>query len=849
MRHFRVLSDSGLGYDKASRRRFLGGRRKLASRSAAGFPLPAERKGFDLTPLLLREGFLVRMRRGMPLGLIGFALVAAVWAAGMGQPSAVLAQTVPPIVAPEPEGGAPGAGTGTQPSAATGPEVERIAVEGAQRIERETVLSYIGIRPGDRVDAGRVNEALKTLFGTGLFADVTMQMTGNTLTIRVVENPIINRIAFEGNQRIEDETLEAETQLRPRLVYTRTRVQNDVERILEVYRRNGRFAARVEPKVIQLEQNRVDLVFEIAEGPQTGIEKVSFIGNEYFSDSALRGELVTKESRWYRFFSSADTYDPDKLTFDRELLRRFYLANGFADFRVVSAVAELTEDQENFFITFTLEEGPRYTFGEFDVTSRIPDIDPEPLRDAVDLETGDWYDADAVDDTIVALTNAVGDLGYAFVDVRPVVDRDRENREINITFDIQEAPRVYVERIDISGNTRTLDEVIRREFLLVEGDAFNATKLRRSRQRITDLGYFGDVNVTNVPGSDPDKTVVQVAVEEQSTGELSIGAGFSSTDGALGEIAIRERNLLGRGQDLRLATSLSQRRQTLDFAFTEPYFLDRELSAGFDAFHVLRDQQDVASYDSAETGLGVRLGFDYNDDWRQSVRYRFALETIENIDSAANRFIREEEGDEYVSVIGQTLTFDRRNSRIDPTDGYVFDVTTDLAGLGGTVQFGRVTASAAWYIPFTEDIRLITGAEAGTIVGLGDDVRISDRFFLGGDNLRGFEFAGAGPRDSASTDALGGERMANGTVELVFPLGLPEEFGLSGALFSDVGYLTEVDDTGSTIQDEPSIRAAVGTGISWSSPFGPIRVDFSHAVLKEDFDNEEFFRFNFGTRF
>lgn len=765
-------------------------------------------------------------------------------------PWSARAQTVPPIVAPSaPGGGEVGGQSGANSVSPTAPVIQRIAIEGAQRIERETVLSYIGVREGDRIDARGINRALKTLFGTGLFADVTMQMAGDTLSIRLVENPIINRIAFEGNRRIDDETLEAETQLRPRVVYTRTRVQNDVQRVLDLYRRSGRFAARVEPKVIQLEQNRVDLVFEIAEGPLTGIEKISFIGNDFFSDGALREELVTKESRWYRFLSSSDTYDPDKTTFDRELLRRFYLANGFADFRVVSAVAELTENQEDFFITFTLEEGERYQFGTFDITSRIPDIDPEPLMDVVDLEEGDWYDADAVDDTIVAITNAVGDQGYAFVDVRPNIERDRDARTISIVFEIQEAPRVFVERIDIRGNTRTLDEVIRRDFLLVEGDAFNSTKLRRSRQRISNLGFFGNVEVTNVPGSDPDKTIIQVDVEEQSTGELSIGAGFSSTDGALGELSIRERNLLGRGQDLRLSTTLSQRRQLIDFAFTEPYFLDRKLAAGIDLFHVLRDNQDIASFDSSETGIGFRLGYDLNNHWSQTLRYRFARETIENIDSDANIFIQAEEGEEFVSLVGQTLAYDRRNSTVEPTSGYLFEFGTDVAGLGGTVSYLRTRANASYYFPITEEMRIITGAEIGSLIGFGDDNRISDRFQLGGDNLRGFAFAGAGPRDSASNDALGGERLATGTVELVFPLGLPDEFGLSGALFSDVGYLTEVDDTGPSIQDEPSIRASIGTGVSWSSPFGPIRIDLSHAVLKEDFDETEFFRFNFGTRF
>lgn len=760
-----------------------------------------------------------------------------------------VAQTVPPIVAPEPQGTVPGLSGGGATIAPGSPTVTQIAVEGAQRIERETILSYIGLREGDQVDAQRIDAALKTLFDTGLFADVTMQLTGQTLNIHVVENPIINRIAFEGNDRLDDETLATETQLRPRVVYTRTRVQNDVRRILELYRRSGRFAARVEPQVIQLEQNRVDLVFEIAEGPLTGIERISFIGNEYFSDSALREEIVTKESRWYRFFSSSDTYDPDKLTFDRELLRRYYLANGFADFRVVSAVAELTDSQEAFFITFTIEEGARYQFGEFDLTSRIPDIDVEPLREVIDLETGDWYDADAVDDTIIAITNAVGDLGYAFVDVRPIVDRDAENRIINITFEIQEAPRVYVERIDIRGNTRTLDEVIRREFLLVEGDAFNATVLRRSRQRVSDLGFFGNVEVANVPGSEGDTTVVTVDVEEQSTGEITLGAGFSSTDGALGEVSIRERNLLGRGQDVRLAFTLSQRTQEVDFSFTEPYFMDRQMSAGLDLFHITRDNQDIGSYDNRESGAGVRVGFDYNDDWRQSLRYRLAVESIENVASDASIFIRQEEGDEIISSVGQTLTLDRRNSRLDPTDGYVVSFANDLAGFGGSVRYLRSLLRGAYYIPITESWRVVTDAEVGHVIGLGEDMRINDRFFLGGDSLRGFESGGVGPRDSVTDDALGGERMANASVELIFPLGLPEEFGLEGAVFTDVGVLTEIDEVGTNIFDSSSMRAGTGFGLLWDSPFGPIRADFTQAILEEEFDKTEVFRFNFGTRF
>ena len=421
---------------------------------------------------------------------------------------------------------------------------------------------------------------------------------------------------------------------------------------------------------------------------------------------------------------------------------------------------------------------------------------------------------------------------------------------IDITFEILEAPRVFVERIDVRGNVRTLDEVIRREFLLVEGDAFNSSKLRRSRQRITNLGFFSSVEVNNVPGSTPDKTVVQVDVEEQSTGDLSLGAGVSSSEGLLGEISIRERNLLGRGQDLRVSTTLSQRSQFLDFAFTEPYFLDRKLAAGVDLFHVIRDNQDVSSFDSQDTGFGLRLGYDLNDDWRQSVRYRFALEKIDNVENTANRFIIEEEGDEFVSSFGQTLTFDTRNSRISPTEGYSVALATDLAGFGGSVRYLRTTLGAEWYLPVTDSVLFSARGRLGSLLGLGDDIRVNDRFFLGGDNLRGFAEAGASPRDEPSDDAIGGETIATSTVEVLFPIGLPEEFGIRGALFTDLGYLTDVKEDDTTgILESSKVRVGVGTGIAWNSPFGPIRVDFSHAAIKEDYDETEFFRFNFGTSF
>ena len=432
-------------------------------------------------------------------------------------------------------------------AAAQGSAIETVLVEGNERIEADTVRSHLSIGPGDPFDPAVVNESLKNLFATGLFADVAIRREGNVLVVTVVENPIINRVVFEGNQEIDDSELEAEIQLRPRAVYTRPRVQSDLQRLSEIYRRNGRFAATIVPKVIQLPQNRVDLVFEVNEGPVTGVQRINFIGNSRFSDSALRDVIRTRESAWYRFATTDDTYDPDRLTFDRELLRRFYLANGYVDFRVISAVAELTPDRSDFIITFSLEEGERYRVAAIDVESRLRDLTPEHLLPIIEIESGDWYDADEAEGTVLLLTEVIGSRGYAFVEVTPRIDRNREANTVDLSFTIDEGPRVYVERIDIVGNVRTSDEVIRREFRLAEGDAFNSALVRRSRQRIMNLGFFDKVDIVTGEGSAPDRSVLMVEVSEVPTGEISFGAGVSSTDGLLGDISIRERNLLGEG--------------------------------------------------------------------------------------------------------------------------------------------------------------------------------------------------------------------------------------------------------------------------------------------------------------
>ncbi len=733
----------------------------------------------------------------------------------------------------------------------TGGTIRDIRVEGTQRIEPSTVRSYLTVQPGEQFDPTKIDESLKALFATGLFADVQLKREGDALVVAVQENPIINRIAFEGNRRIETEQLEKEIQLRPRVVYTRTRVQSDVQRVLDIYRRQGRFAATVEPKIIKLDQNRVDLVFEVNEGERTGVRAINFVGNEHFSAGTLRENIQTRETAWWRFLTSEDSYDPDRVNYDRELLRRFYLKEGYADFRVVSAVAELTPEKEDFIITFTIEEGERYKYGKVDLQSNLKALDPERVRDVLTTKEGNWYNAQEVEDTITKLTNAVGDLQYAFVDIRPQINRNRDNQTIDITYEISEGPRVFVERIDITGNVRTLDKVVRREMLVAEGDPFNASKLRRSEQRIKDLDFFERVQVTSQEGSAPDRSVVNVDIQEKSTGEIAVGAGFSTSDGPLADFSIRERNLLGKGQDLRFGATVSKRRQEYDISFTEPYFLDRDLSAGVDLFRVTRNYQDEASFSERNNGFALRMGFPLSERLRQRLYYQLQGTTISNVPETASIYIQEQRGSRVTSLVGQELTYDARNSRLDPTEGYFVRLQTDAAGLGGNSRYLRVKLGGGVYIPtFNNDWVLSTTAEVGYIAGLGKQVTLSDRFFIGGDTLRGFRTAGIGPRDLRTQDALGGKEYARGSVEMSFPLGLPEDFGIKGYGFTDVGTLGKSGISGDPgVADDTSIRVSVGTGLSWRSPFGPIRIDFAVPIIKESYDRKEIFRFSFGTRF
>ena len=724
--------------------------------------------------------------------------------------------------------------------------IKFIRVEGTQRVEEETVRAYMIVREGMVDDVDMVDQSVKTLFASGLFSDVTIRRSEGGLIVSVVENPIVNRVSFEGNGAINDETLTKEAELRPRQIYTRARVQDDVERFIEIYRQSGYFAARIEPKVVQMPQNRVDVIFEINEGPVTGIRSINFVGNKAFDDDRLREEIITSETRWWRFFASSDNYDPDRLNYDRQQLRRFYLSKGYADFRVVNSSAELTRDGDEFFVTFNIEEGELFTFAESGIRSTVETIDTETMQAAIDHAEGDRYDLRKIEDTEDALTKLLGEKGFAFADVRARTRRDRENNLIKVEYVIEEGPRVYVERININGNDRTHDEVLRREMRISEGDAFNRVLLERSRRNLRALGFFSSVEIEESPGSEPDKTIIDVYVVEQSTGELTFGVGYSSAESLTTEFSVAERNFLGRGQKLNLRVGVSDEVQRYSLGFTEPFFLDRRLAAGFSIFNTESDYDNDA-YVFSTTGLGAQLAFPLSEDGRLSLSVNLTEDELEN-----NLFTRNinRSYDFSKYEIGYYYSIDKRDDPIDPTEGWSLGFGQDLAGPAGDVTFLRTSAIANYYYEIAEGYVFHGRASAGFIDDYDNGtVYYGDRFFRGGSSFRGFDRSGVGPRQISTGYAVGANRYLIGTTQVSLPLGIPKDVGLRANLFIDFGAVGDTDETQNDIEDEFAFRATSGLSISWKSPFGPVRFDFATALKKEDYDKAKSFRFSVGTRF
>ncbi|MEE4205460.1 MAG: outer membrane protein assembly factor BamA [Erythrobacter sp.] len=749
---------------------------------------------------------------------------------------------VPPAATPEP---AP------TPSANV---IRTISVAGAERLEPTTILSYIRLRVGQEYTSVAADQALKDLGATELFSNFSIRNDGGNVVITVEENPVINRIVLEGNDRLDAEKILPEIKLAPRQIFTRSKVRADVARIIELYKRQGRFAATVEPKMVQLPQNRVDVVFEISEGPKSKVRQINVIGNEEFSDSQLRGEMVTKQSRWFRFFSSNTSYDPDRLAFDQQKLRQFYLTEGYADFRVVSAVAELTPDQEDFIITYVVEEGERYRFGDVEVESQLRDFDSESMSQRLPMQEGDFYNAKTVEDTVEQLTELAGRFGYAFADVQPRFQRDKDELEMNVTFILREAPRVYVERVDVNGNTLTQDKVIRREFRLSEGDAFNSLGVQRTTARINSLAYFQEnFEVNQVEGSAPDRIVLEANVEEQPTGELQFSAGFSSIEQFILAASIRQRNFRGRGQTVGLSVNYSQFSRSAQVSFTEPYVFDRNISAGVDIYRRdfnsfnFRGRDRNTTFEQATTGFSARLGVPLTEYMSLVGSYTLNYDEVsldENLFFSdvdgdgvrecdpllAGRFLCDSLGERLSSIVALSLNYNSLNSRIRPSRGRLVSLTGEFAGLGGDVRYVRFRGRAQqfWNV-FNSGFIFSLLAEGGTIIPLQDrggpnvdDVLLTDRFFLGEPQIRGFDIRGVGPRiltqpyeviDGVPTpvterqrvrdDALGGRNYYLGRAELEIPLGTgARELGLRPSVWVDVGALWGIDPP--VLQDNPN---------------------------------------------
>jgi outer membrane protein insertion porin family len=683
--------------------------------------------------------------------------------------------------------------------------------------------------------AAAADQALKDLAATELFASESIANNGGDVVITVAENPVINRIVLEGNKRIKTEKITPEIKLAPRQIFTRSKVRADVARIVELYKRQGRFAATVEPKMVELSQNRVDVVFEINEGPKSKVQQINIIGNNAFSDGQLKGEMITKEARIQRILSSGTSYDPDRLAFDQQKLRQFYLTQGYADFRVVSAVAELTPDKKDFIITYVVEEGERYKFGDVGVKSEIRDFSSDALTKNLPMHSGDWFNGKQVEDTSEQLTDLAGTFGYAFADVEPEYRRHPETKTMDVTFTLKEAPRVYVERIDVNGNTLTQDKVLRREFRLVEGDAFNSLQVKRTTNRIKSLGYFQEnFEVAQKDGSTPDRIVLEANVEEQPTGQLQLSAGFSSIESFILAASIQQRNFRGRGQTLGFGINYSRYSKSANLSFAEPYVFDKNISMGVDlyrrdtnSFNYLNNDRNQ-TFQQTTTGGQIRLGVPLTEymsligsytlnfdnvtlDESQFYSDRLTPGTLTCDPLLAGRYLCDAVGKRTSSILGANIVYDSLDSRLRPTRGRSISLGAEVAGLGGSVKFARLRGKAAQYWPVGKGFIFSLSAEGGAIKGLGQDVQLTDRFFLGEPQIRGFDIRGVGPRviriptedpnndgvftevtdpKQRSDDALGGKYYYLGRAELEIPLGSgAKSLGLRPSVFVDVGAL------------------------------------------------------------
>ncbi|MCS3730276.1 outer membrane protein insertion porin family [Bradyrhizobium betae] len=721
-------------------------------------------------------------------------------------------------------------------SSALAQTVQSISVEGNRRVEVETIRSYFKPGPGGRLDQGAIDDGLKALIETGLFQDVRINRgAGGQIIVSVVENPVIGRVAFEGNKKIKDEQLTTEVQSKARGTFSRAMVQSDTLRIAEIYRRSGRYDVRVTPEVIEQPNNRVDLVFTVEEGSKTGVKSIEFVGNNAFSSYRLRDIIKTHESNLLSFLASNDIYDPDRVEADRDLIRRFYLKNGFADVQVVAALTEYDPEKKGFNVTFKIEEGSQYRVGTVDFRSSIANFDPTSMRAYSRVNVGALYNVESVEKSVEEMQIEASRRGFAFAVVRPGGDRNFEAHTVSVVFNIDEGPRTYIERINVRGNTRTRDYVIRREFDISEGDAYNRALVDRAERRLKNLDYFKTVKITTEPGSSSDRVVLIVDLEEKSTGDFSVSGGYSTTDGALAEVSVSERNLLGRGLFAKAAVTYGQYARGYSLSFVEPYLLDYRVALGLDLYQREQKSNSYISYGTKTLGFSPRLGFSLREDLALQLRYSIYRQEItlpyylancnNNIGSAAfnpspafaanngislastsglgcysdgeaSLPVRKElaGGKTLTSALGYTLTYNTLDNNKNPTDGLIVDFRQDFAGVGGDVSYLKSVIDAKYYTPLVSDIVGLVRMQGGMLNKIGSqDLRMLDHFQMGPNLVRGFAPNGIGPRDLnpyGTQDALGGTKYWGASAELQMPFWfLPKEVGLKGAVYADAGGL------------------------------------------------------------
>lgn len=725
--------------------------------------------------------------------------------------------------------------------------IDEIAVAGNKRVAVGTVLSYLPVRVGDLVSRASLSIAVERLYETDLFADIEMDIDGSTLRVRVVENPIINRVNIEGNDALDDDKLLEILDIQPRRVYTRKLALEASQQLLEVYKAAGRYAAVVDPQIIELDENRVDLAFVVTEGPLIKISSITFNGNERFSDAALRRAISSRVSNWWAVFSSADKYDEARLDFDVRLLRQFYLARGYADINVSRVQGGLLPDRTGFAVSFILNEGIRYKVGDISIDSQIENVDLEVLRKLFDFGDDGWYDVRALEQGLLDITNQLGSLGYAFVDIEPEIITDPQTQTLDIQVYIGKARKNFIERIEIVNNVRTLDSVIRREFELVEGDAFNQLKLERSIRNVRNLGFFSDVSVRNLVGSSAEQTVTELTVEEQSTGEFSIGLGYSSLDQTSFALGLDERNFLGTGRGLSFSLDVSASRSNVRIGMSEPYLFGRNLTGRASVFNE-RVKEDTFSI--TRRGFDFDLGFAAANDYYHRVGYELSQSETNEKSSKAQSITGENGKTILKSAVSYTIGRDRLDNRVDPSEGSLFELAQEVAGIGGDASYYRTVLSGAYYKPIMFNTFFL-GAKGriGQITGLGEKVTQSQRFFLGGRRVRGFDSAGIGPRDKGSNAAVGGNKVMNGTLEVVSRAGISKDLSMRWTVFSDFGTVWETDyPTGVKGASDSSIRASLGVGLLWDTYIGPMSFYWAKPTTKKSYDKTRTFQFTIGTR-